>query len=352
MNGVESSPMQEESSTQTVQQESKQKRNGPLATWLVRLLKAAVTVGLLYILVSTISREALIEAFKTADTTFIILAVLLVPLNLLLQGERWTILVHTEIPDIPYKRVFASFLGGLSLGLITPGRVGEIGRVFLLEAPSRWRLAGLHILDKLYFVGAVTLIGPALLYWMPGFHEALPENLRAGTVILVSLLPLLYFFIALYPSPIKWLLLVLQLAMGAKGKVLELLRAYEGIQPRHSIQLTAITLVQFVVILTQFWLLSLAFESVPWLTAAHTYAAALFVKTALPVSLGSLGVGEWAAVSFYQRYGIAEATGFSASMILFGINVLVPGLLGLFVLYRMRPQALLRRLGLARGEES
>ena len=328
--------------------EPKRAKRRTLATWLIRLAKAAVSCALLYLLVTMMQKDALSNAFATANGTMILLAALLVPINLLLQGYRWWILVRSELPEVKFRRTFASFLGGLSLGLITPGRVGEVGRVFLLEAPSRLRLAGLHVLDKMYFAGAIALLGPFLLFWMPGFSETLPSGIRTEIGVIVSLLPLIYFVFALSPTPLKTLLLAVQLAIGAKGRTLELLRAYDGIKPLHCVRLTVTTAVQFAVIFTQFWVLSLAFQPVAWWVAAHTYAAALFVKTALPVSLGNLGVGEWAAVSFYERYAIANTTGFSASLILFGMNVMIPGLFGLWVLFRMRPQALLRRLGLAR----
>lgn len=318
-------------------------------TWLIRLIKAAVSFTLLYLLLRTIKRDALFEAIANANLLPVILAFVLVPVNLALQSTRWYMLVRTEFDSLSYRRVFDSFLGGLSLGMITPGRVGEVGRIFLLDVPSRIRLAGLHVLDKMYFAGAVGLLGPAMLYLMPGFSGALPKSLHAGTVALVGVLPLFYFLFALSPKPLKALLLAVQLLIGAKGRTLELLRAYDGIKPKHCAWLTAITFTQILIVLTQFFLLSLSLQSVSWLTAAHTYAAALFVKTTLPVSLGSLGVGEWAAVSFYARYGIADTTGFSASLMLFVMNVLLPALAGLWVLFRMRPQALLRRIGLSKG---
>ena len=320
------------------------------STWLIRLLKATVSIGLLYLLIQTMQKDSLKVALTEANHWWILAAFLLVPVNLLLQGMRWHLLVRTEVPSLSFGKVFSSFLGGLSLGLITPGRVGEVGRVFLLEVPSRIRLAGLHVLDKLYFVAGVALLGPACLFFMPGFREALPDGIRRGTEVLVILLPLLYFVFALRPQPLRGLLLALQMGLGIKGRTLELLRAYDGIHTIHCLKATGLTLLQYIAIFTQFFLLSRAFQPVSWLVAAHTYAAALFVKTALPISLGSLGVGEWAAVSFYVRYGLADTTGFSASLILFATNVLLPGIIGLFVLYRTRPTALIRRLRNVWGE--
>ena len=321
-----------------------------LNTWLIRLFKAAVSIGLIYLLVRTMQKDALKAALTDANPWWIVAAFTLVPVNLMLQGLRWHLLVRTELDSIPFAKVFSSFLGGLSLGLITPGRVGEVGRVFLLEAPSRIRLAGLHVLDKLYFVAGVALLGPVSLFFMPGFREALPDSIRRGAEVIVILLPFLYFVFALRPQPLRGLLLALQMGLGIKGRSLELLRAYDGIHTRQCLIATGLTLTQFLSIFTQFYLLSRAFQPVSWLTAAHTYAAALFVKTALPISLGSLGVGEWAAVSFYVRYGLADTTGFTASLLLFATNVLLPGLIGLLVLYRTRPAALLNRIRNVWGE--
>ncbi len=311
---------------------------------LINILRAAITFGLLFLLMRMIKRDALLEAIKQAKFIWMFGALILVPVNLLLQGKRWHILVKTEVPEMKYTKCLTSFLGGLSMGLITPGRVGEIGRVFLLNVPSRTRLAGLHVLDKLYFVGAVGFFGPALLYFMPGFKDALPEGLQLGAMIVVLTFPLIYIAIVVKPDIIKSLLVAVQLVIGAKGKVLELLRAYENVKTSHCLKAASITMIQFAVILTQFYFLSYAFEPVNWLVAAHTYASALFVKVALPISLGSLGVGEWATVSFYTRYGIAETTGFSASLLLFGMNVLLPGLGGLFVLQKLQPSLIMNKI--------
>ncbi len=321
-----------------------------LGTWLLRALKAIVSIVLLYLLFRTISKDELLLAVQNANTTFILAAIALLPLNLAFQASRWFILLRTELPDVRLRDVFSSLLGGFSLGMITPGRVGELLRVFLLKAPSRVRLAGLHILDKLYFAGAVAAFGPLVIYLMPGFREALPDRLTGGIGVIASLLPLLYLAFALRPHPLKGILVAVQLSLGAKGRVLELLRAYDGVRTRDCLLASLVTVCQFLVIFSQFTLLSNAFERVHWGVAAHTYAASLFAKTTLPISLGSLGIGEWAAVSFYQRYHIAETTGLSASLLLFAINVLFPALLGLFVVNKINTFALGKRILNSKGK--
>ena len=56
------------------------------------------------------------------------------------------------------------------------------------------------------------------------------------------------------------------------------------------------------------------------------------LKTLLPISLMDLGVREAAAAAVLGSVGVAAATAVQASLMLFGLNVLAPGLAGLLVL--------------------
>ncbi len=318
---------------------------------LVWALKIGVTAGLLYFLVSTITISELKTAIREADGIYLLLAGLLSPLNLVLQAVRWGVFVRSEYPQTKAWRILLSVLGGFSIGLITPGRIGEVGRVFLLRAPSRIRLVGLHVVDKLYFMGLVSLTGPMLLYTMPGFADALPEKMQTGAFLFVLFLPLCYIWLAIDPRPIKSMLLGIQIAFGNKSKYMDILNAYERLSTTHTLRALLFTIVQMGIILTQFYFLTRAFQPVQWTVAAHTYGAVLFVKTALPVSVGSLGVGEWAAVSFYSRFGINDAAAFSASLLLFGLNVLLPAIIGLFVVLQTRAKTIADG-GVNRGESS
>ncbi len=307
---------------------------------LVWVLKIGVAAGLLFFLVKTITVAELQVAIQGADPLLLVLAALLSPVNLWLQALRWRTFVRSEYPDRPFYRIFNSVLGGFAIGLITPGRVGEVGRVFLLHVPKRIRLVGLHVVDKLYFMGFVGSTGPLLLYTMPGFADALPQQMHSSALVFVLCLPLVYLWLGLDARPIRSLLLGIQIAFGSKSKYMDMLNAYEGLSLRHTSRALLYTLLQMLLILTQFFLLTRAFQEVGWSIAARTYGAVLFVKTVLPVSIGSLGVGEWAAVSFYERFGISDATAFSASLLLFGLNVLLPALFGLIVVLQTRAKTI------------
>ncbi|GBE30599.1 hypothetical protein BMS3Bbin04_01634 [bacterium BMS3Bbin04] len=266
------------------------------------------------------------------------------PLNVYLQVLRWRVAIRAEMPEVTLKQTFSSFLGGASMGIITPGRVGEVGRVFLLRPKSRVRLAGLHVLDKLFFMAVLACAGPAVIYHTPGFSDHLHEYLRMPLLIASSILPVLYVVLTFSPAPLKNLLILIRRSKRFKGAARDLLHALDRIESRDTMTMSGLTLLQFAVILSQFFFLSLAFQAVNWATSAQTYLATLFVKSLLPISLGDLGVSEWAAVSFYQRFGIADTTAFGASLLIFTINILIPAIAGIFVLQRVKATNIFGRM--------
>jgi uncharacterized membrane protein YbhN (UPF0104 family) len=61
----------------------------------------------------------------------------------------------------------------------------------------------------------------------------------------------------------------------------------------------------------------------------------MFSKTIIPpVSFGELGIREGASVFFIQQFGENASVGFNASIFLFFINVLLPALVGLILIFR------------------
>jgi hypothetical protein len=72
--------------------------------------------------------------------------------------------------------------------------------------------------------------------------------------------------------------------------------------------------------------------------------AVFAIKTLLPISFLDLGVREAAAVGVLSLVGVTPAVALQASLILFALNVLVPGALGLLVLEREAVTRLAPRL--------
>ena len=103
-----------------------------------------------------------------------------------IQWMKWQLLLHNQIPEVNGRDALYSLLGGAALGLVTPSRLGELGRgVFL--GRSRAKAALLTAVDKLSSA-AVTLGLGAAAAWI------LWPQLRGFLLLLFCILSALLYW--------------------------------------------------------------------------------------------------------------------------------------------------------------
>jgi uncharacterized membrane protein YbhN (UPF0104 family) len=62
-----------------------------------------------------------------------------------------------------------------------------------------------------------------------------------------------------------------------------------------------------------------------------------FTKTLIPsITLGEIGIREGAAIYFFGLFGCNEAVAFNSSMLLFILNLLLPSIIGMYFLLRLK----------------
>lgn len=196
---------------------------------------------------------------------------------------------------------------GFPLGIITPGRFGEIGRGFLIKSIPKQTTLVLAVVDK-------------------------TTNMLTGIVFgtfAIALSPITLPFINRWQS-----IAVSFLIMGGLGwlairlilsKAIARLKAFSRKDYLTAINYSIIFYFTFV---TQLVLLVMSFEAVQVTAGAAAAAGAFWTKTLLPISIGDLGIREGAVVFFFSKIGVTPAAAFNAAILLFLINVVTPTLLG------------------------
>lgn len=296
------------------------------------LFKAAVAIITVAMLIRRISFTELQAAFLHARWGWMVPGVLLLSLNLFFQYRRWELLVHRVQPDVPRRTIFSSLLTGITLGFITPGRVGEFGRAFFISGADWARMLGLTLLDKLYaflilyFLGLIGMIpvlqaDVELLVWMPLMMVAL---------FFFALL----FMLMLHPPFVAAILKKFRHRWEHRGKIRQIVHSFEQVPPRLALAIALLALAQVCTYLTQFYLFVRAFAPLPLLKGTQALMATLWVKTMLPISIGDLGVRESAAIFFLGELDVPAAAAFDGSLLLFLVNVLLPAMAGLVLLLR------------------
>jgi hypothetical protein len=306
-----------------------------VSAFVVKLaLAGAALAGLGHL----VAWEALGTAATQADFGWAILAVGLLPVNVGLETFRFHRLLRSAVTERPpsFATTAVAVVGAYPLGLLTPGRLGDYaGRALYLRGTPVSTTAALTFLERTATLACCILAGTvALPFWIASREVGdlwtwlVPAGLVAGTVLAA---------LVLRPS----------LAERAIGAALPFRRlrpaiAALGSLPRAEVRrLFALSALRYAVFSLQFVLLLRAFAGeaiwspAGWLAAAGGVTLVFFAKSAVPgVTLGDLGVREGAAVYFLASFG--EAAAFNASLGLFAINLLVPALVGLSLVARLR----------------
>jgi uncharacterized membrane protein YbhN (UPF0104 family) len=308
----------------------------PVPRWLSSILKFVLTLGVLGAIVATVDPSALLASFRSAEWTWVGVAVLLLPLNLALDGWTWKQLLHTVLDRVPLKPVAGGVLSGIALGFWTPARVGEYaGRALFLPEGDRWALSLTVFAQRMVdmavgvFVGLVLLVGALVGGALPATPAWLATAAVGGAT--VGLLAPFVVAPALVHNGVQWLV------PGWTG-VTDRTVVFRRLSARRTRRVLGGTGARYLVFTGQLACLGAAFApSAPvgllWGAAGLTF----YVKYLVPsLTVLDLGVREGGAALFFQLFGLGAAAGVNAALLLFTINLLVPALLGAPLVAKLR----------------
>lgn len=299
------------------------------------MVKAALAVAVLGYLIYIVDLGELARAVRTANPWWIAGAVALLPLNVLLEGTMWLRMVRRVMPGARPRQTFGGLMCGYALAIFTPARAGEYaGRAFYLHHPDKWELSAVVFAQHMVDLVAAALGGTAALLVFLSLADPTPETLwwglavfalgTAGTLTALALLP-------------RMTRRILQKVL--RKEALQRRVAFVGrFGTREALLLLGLALLRYAVYTSQFVLLIRALAPEAGVLAAYTGVALVFFAKYLipPVTLSELGIREGAAVFFLGQLGVAEAAALGASLLLFGINLLLLALAGTPFVLRLR----------------
>lgn len=291
---------------------------------LLFALRVGLTIGVLTVLIVQVRLGEMVAALGEIRVYFVILAAVLVGPNVGLQIYKWLVLVRLIKPHVRSGEIARSVLAGLSLGLITPGRVGEFGRIFYVEGQSRRVLVGLMLTDRVYTVVLNVGVGAVTFTALMG-GQGLP---------LVIPMSLGLFYLAMAPHRSIRMARMILSRLPFSGTLTPLLHGLQSMNRRKGAALLGLSLLFYLTHSTQLYLLLRAFGPLSWKAGVIAIPSIVFVRSVLPIAIGDLGIREAAAVLLLSRYGISSAAAIDAVLLLFGMNVVLPGIIGALWVHR------------------
>ncbi|MCX6141999.1 MAG: lysylphosphatidylglycerol synthase transmembrane domain-containing protein [Ignavibacteriales bacterium] len=294
------------------------------------LLQGLFALVLLVVLFQFVSFADVTQALLAAKPEYIVGAALLMFVNIGLQIVKWRYFVRLVDPTATNLETAASLLFGITLGTITPGQIGEFGgRALHHTSISAGTLIGLTLVDKVQMMCIMGISGVA------SFVILFQCGPIVGTTSIV-VFAFLFLFIFFKLNALQRVTLRFKFGFFERRSIQDLLSAVSMFQLRDLIASFGLSVGFYMIIYLQMFLLLNAFSPVHAADAYLGFAAMMFLKSLVPVSLGDLGIREASSVYFYALRGIANATALNASLLLFVINILLPSLIGLIFIPRSR----------------
>ena len=304
---------------------------------LINLTKIIIAAGLLIYIISFINLRDIINAIEQANIYLILLSFLLSFVNVYLQFYKWKITANVILQEKHNSKVWLSLFYGFSAGVFTPARIGEyFGRALVFKNKSLLQVTLATLLDKIFPLFVITFLGSISSILFIYYNYRISYLLTISLFIVLFLL--FYFVLILIFNDKFWEgFIFTRLKDSQKLKWLfEKIKVFRNLDKKYATKMFIFSGLFYLCFVLQYAILVAAFSNHSnYLIYLWAGTLMIFTKTVIPpVSLGELGIREGASIFFITQFGELSTTGFNASIFLFIINILIPSVIGLFLLLK------------------
>ncbi len=284
---------------------------------LAALVKAGVSLCLLTLLLWLVaSPEELSDNLLAADPLYLLLALAGSLAGVAIQWRKWHELLLSIRPATRAGESLRSLLVGFSLGMVSPGRVGELGRGALFEG-SRVEAMTMAGLDRALSAGitiSAAVIGLAFI----DLTLAL-----AGGVAMAAAGGLLFRHGGALPAGLQ----KRGLAKPWNAAAARLSKALRSISRALLLRVLLWSFLFNLVFFAQFYLLALSWTELPPRGIA-AIPVVFGLKTLAPVGLLDLGPREAASAFVFSGIGLDPVPAVNAALLLWLLNLALPAIAG------------------------
>ena len=300
---------------------------------------AIVLLGIFVLYKKLVVNQNVSEIFKEIKTTFtnnnqfmlMLTAVLLVPLNIYLEGIKWKLQIK-PIENISNWKSFLSIFTGISAGMFFPNRMGNfLGRIFMLEKGDRIKASLTTLVGGMAQMIATVSIGliAALFFFKKNYIL-----ICVVFFIVISLLILMYFNIHL----LKYIQFIIPKRF--KEKTEEYFKVFSLYNKTELLKILILSLVRYFLYTFQFVLLIWSFDiPLNYLNAMIPISLTYLMMMIVPfITITEIAVRGSVSILIFEKWMIMNEINtsfgmmvFSASSLLWIFNIAIPALIGLFL---------------------
>lgn len=300
-----------------------------LTTNLLKLLGSAL---ILWLLVSRIEwdKKTFSEVLGKLDLFWYLLSLTGVLLVLGVKSLRWNRLLRYEGCSYSYVKSFHAYLASFTIGLITPGRLGEIARLYYVREDT-----GTGFYQSFKTIVSDRIFDFAILIWfgatgMLFFYQVLGDHHGSLYLLLVGIVMFIIWFL-LKLSLYKLIRNPRQLSLP--GLIKETWG--EMFKPRMAIPWLLTLLAYYIFYLANQWIFRAIHIDLE-VTDIGFILSLMSLATLIPISIAGFGTREASLVFLLGFYGISPEIAIVFSILQFTAFFLWGGITG-WILWMIKP---------------
>jgi len=291
------------------------------------IIKIAVTLAILFFLFWKVKFDAqgFSEIIKSVRLEYFLFSLFGVVIVLGIKSYRWRILIQNEGVNYSAYKSFGAYMSSDAIGIITPGRIGEIARLYYVrqETPISFYAAFKTIVSDRIF--DFTMLGwfglSGMLFYFKSFGDYPGIYYATGVLLL---------FIVGYIITIKFLAFILQYQRAKRLPIIRFVyESFLAVISSKSILMWVITVLAYSMYFGFSWLIMKALHLSPSYIDVVFIMSIMSLSTIIPLSVAGFGTREATLVMLFSYYGLASETAISFSLFHFSAFFLWGGLIGL-----------------------
>ena len=266
----------------------------------------------------------------------LILTIILIPINIYLEGVKWKFQLK-PIENISYYKSFLSIFTGLTAGMFFPNRMGNfLGRIFMMENGDRIKAAMVTIVGGMAQMIATVSVGLIATIFFVNKYFVL---LTISIILIVALLLLIYFNIHV----LKYFQFIIPKKFKEKTK--EYFDVFSLYDKKELLKILIISFLRYFIYTFQFVLLIWAFNiPLTYINAMIPISLTYLLMMIVPfITITEIAIRGSVSILVFEKWfiinGISnslELMVFSASSLLWILNIAIPSIIGLFLTYRLK----------------
>ncbi|MCX5705433.1 MAG: lysylphosphatidylglycerol synthase transmembrane domain-containing protein [Candidatus Omnitrophica bacterium] len=285
------------------------------------LLKAGISIALLWYLFRQLDRNRLLDIISHADIRLLLLAFCVFVIPYILALLRWKMLLDAIKMELPLKRIVASFSGGVFFNQVLPSSIGgDLMRSIDLSAHTKRarEVVATVLLDRLSgYIGLVIMVLVSLVLGWRLIHE---KNVLISVCIITGLLAaiILALFNKFFFKKINMFLQSLG-AGRVKESITSLHYEIHQFRSRKTLFLKNISLslaMQFFAAVS-FYIIARSIGVNTNFIYFLIFLPIMGAITMLPISIGGLGLRENTAAYLFPLVGVGKDLAVAMSLLNF-----------------------------------